>query len=1244
MSQTGPWSVKGIDQRAREAAREAAGAEGMTLGEYLNKILLTPDDTQPNEVIAPLSPKAAPASAAVATSALDNITRRIEATEARSTLAITGMDQTVLGLVARLENAEQGSASIAGHVEGLIDELKSTHETLQDKVTNLEADDSTEKNLEALKSVENALGKLASHVYEENEMAQNETQAIKGRVEAGFSDVTERVETMETRVEQTLSSAAARVERAVEQAELRAEGTARHLSDRITSIETNVAERLQGVGDSNARLDSVEADVSGALDSMEGTLLRIQERLNRAETTTDTALKSLESTFEHLDEKVEAVANAADPELAERLRAEFEARFEDLSTSVRDTVANARTELADEITKAAETSADSEVVLGLQDEMDALKARLEAAEQSQNDGDPQIVSEIKLELADVQTRLEQSETQQTVAIDAINDQVEQISSGLMADVQTRLEESESKQTAAIEAVGDQVEQISNSFEDRFMEIAARDDSAATEAIRSEIDRLSENVGEKIEGLADQVDARINDSEQRSADAIVQIGDQVAAVSTRMQTRQEEGLRLLHKELDETRKRSDARLSDALSNVSERLELIQTQSSASLSPVQKAIASLATRLESVEEFNAPPFADDTVNAALPDFPEHPDTPPLFDPATLANLAGEDDFSSDAVSFEPTFDEIDDAVDDAVSGEGSAQFSEAMLAGIMDEPNSAPKFEPTTNAQADEAEFEAGIDGWEVGEKSENPYADDFEAIAAAAATINLEASEDTHEYVAEVPGDIVGEDMMDSLSELEAIDHGASETRESDIFDEEPAEHLAAPLEDTFDDIDGSVSDTPEEMDAETSDYIARARRAAIAAASTGSGSSKSTKPSKKKRKGGGNGGGKSTSGGSKKVPLLAAASVIAIGGAAVGLHVLRGKQAAPVQSVAIDTYQDPGTATTPAAGAGIETASTAALADTDPASDTTPAIDAAPEDLFDSGTTDTATATTKTEAPQTAAVSFPAIPAPVSVESAANSGNRIAQYQLGQANIEAGGLQEGANLIRKSANKDLPIAQYRLAKLHEKGIGVAKDLKLARKWTEKSARGGNIKAMHDLAVFMAEGEGGEQTYAGAVEWFRKAAEFDIVDSQYNLGVLYEQGLGISPNPQEALFWFQIAAKNGDTGAPAKIRELKARVSSADASKILTRSSAWQPGRTNPIANGRFGAQSWNTGNPLQAKAVQTALNAIGYSVGEPDGVIGVESANAIRNYQTKNGLNVTGKVDAALIESLNAKANGGAQG
>ena len=41
----------------------------------------------------------------------------------------------------------------------------------------------------------------------------------EGRVEAGFTDLTDRVEGIETRVEDTLSQAAARVEKAVEQAE-----------------------------------------------------------------------------------------------------------------------------------------------------------------------------------------------------------------------------------------------------------------------------------------------------------------------------------------------------------------------------------------------------------------------------------------------------------------------------------------------------------------------------------------------------------------------------------------------------------------------------------------------------------------------------------------------------------------------------------------------------------------------------------------------------------------------------------------------------------------------------------------------------------------------------------------------------------------------------------------------------------------------------------------------------------------
>jgi hypothetical protein len=39
MSGAQSWSVKGIDPKVREAAREAAARQGMSLGEYLNQAL-----------------------------------------------------------------------------------------------------------------------------------------------------------------------------------------------------------------------------------------------------------------------------------------------------------------------------------------------------------------------------------------------------------------------------------------------------------------------------------------------------------------------------------------------------------------------------------------------------------------------------------------------------------------------------------------------------------------------------------------------------------------------------------------------------------------------------------------------------------------------------------------------------------------------------------------------------------------------------------------------------------------------------------------------------------------------------------------------------------------------------------------------------------------------------------------------------------------------------------------------------
>ena len=111
MTANAPWSVKGIDPKAREIAKDLARRSGMTLGEWLNQMIL--DDGAPEEAATPrpaalssAGPAAAPATSYErfeapehpgddvlrASQALDRLSARIEAAEQRATLAISGID------------------------------------------------------------------------------------------------------------------------------------------------------------------------------------------------------------------------------------------------------------------------------------------------------------------------------------------------------------------------------------------------------------------------------------------------------------------------------------------------------------------------------------------------------------------------------------------------------------------------------------------------------------------------------------------------------------------------------------------------------------------------------------------------------------------------------------------------------------------------------------------------------------------------------------------------------------------------------------------------------------------------------------------------------------------------------------------------------------------------------------------------------------------------------------------------
>lgn len=271
---------------------------------------------------------------------------------------------------------------------------------------------------------------------------------------------------------------------------------------------------------------------------------------------------------------------------------------------------------------------------------------------------------------------------------------------------------------------------------------------------------------------------------------------------------------------------------------------------------------------------------------------------------------------------------------------------------------------------------------------------------------------------------------------------------------------------------------------------------------------------------------------------------------------------------------------------------------------------------------------------------------PATLEEAVATGDPVAEFQMGMVRLNEGKTDEAIALIRKAATKGQPAAQYRLAKFYETGEGVTRDAEMARQLTERAARSGNRIAMHDLALYYAEGKGDvTEDISTAGKWFEKAAERGVVDSQFNLGVLYESGQGLPKNIQEAFFWYSIASKQGDQFAQERVAVLSPQLSAEDSQRLEARIEKFVPIPVDETANGLFRNVSWtvpdvtpNSAAMNPVKTAQTLLNQLGYNTGTPDGAMGPNTRKAIESFQRDNEMNVTGKVDDALLTALQGAA------
>lgn len=135
-----------------------------------------------------------------------------------------------------------------------------------------------------------------------------------------------------------------------------------------------------------------------------------------------------------------------------------------------------------------------------------------------------------------------------------------------------------------------------------------------------------------------------------------------------------------------------------------------------------------------------------------------------------------------------------------------------------------------------------------------------------------------------------------------------------------------------------------------------------------------------------------------------------------------------------------------------------------------------------------------------------------------------------ESNTEAG------NRLAFSLNQEAALLGHNDAILsmgwfYLNGIGIDRDIELARKWYRRSARRGSSAAMFSLGhIEELEGE-----FPSARDWYEMAAKRGDADAWYRLGRLYWRGYGVPRDARVAGRYFVLA---GEAGAKVAKRFLR----------------------------------------------------------------------------------------------------------
>lgn len=163
-------------------------------------------------------------------------------------------------------------------------------------------------------------------------------------------------------------------------------------------------------------------------------------------------------------------------------------------------------------------------------------------------------------------------------------------------------------------------------------------------------------------------------------------------------------------------------------------------------------------------------------------------------------------------------------------------------------------------------------------------------------------------------------------------------------------------------------------------------------------------------------------------------------------------------------------------------------------------------------------------------------------QKAADQGHGRAFYRLGLMQLDGKGVAknpaEAARwfqaALRTPADDFLAALLNDLGFLHERGLGVKKDLPESLKHYRSAAELGSLDAQYNLGSISLE----KKNDRDALKWFLTAARKGHAQAQNNLGTFYATGRSVRKSLDEAEKWFLMAAQQGDQPAAENLKRLQ----------------------------------------------------------------------------------------------------------